>query len=619
MRAGWCLAPPTDAGAAAPVGGHPASGTLLAELSLLGLGVVGSAALARRVHLLRRAAASLRSPGERLPAPSSEAGGISSLLAPLAVGSLLDWIECANRLLGATAVGRPAAADALLVRAGPDAVEFLFATEAPAPPPPFRAHSGGRFWTLPLEGDLDALAAQGAGARRYLPALLPVGEHEGSVYLLALGAGRRLLIEGASDDVARTLTGFVDCLRVLPWAEDLDVELLGLPAPPSAEQSYQLFSSTPAALRELAARAAEGATWRQRPLVVAAPGAGGASEGLLEEVGRISGIVACSGRATATLRVEGRRGQLLPFGLELTVSAPEGEQQRRFELLLAEASRSPALVDPSDLGLAAPPVATGAPQHELPPAGEIEVRLLDGAPRCVGAAFGPAERDAARVTELVSYLALHPEGVSRRALVGALFGRATLHGAPVRLDLLIAATRRALGSEESGHGRLELTTGEHLRLAGSVTSDWMRFRGALARAHALDPAGAVSLLTEALALLDGGGLARWPPYDWLLAEGLLEELRGEAVDASHQLAVLSLAGGDRGRAARAIEVGRSLEPASEMLARDLMVLAADSDDAEAARRVYTELEAALALLGGNEPSAETRALYLRLVSGAGRP
>ncbi|HVB05015.1 MAG TPA: bacterial transcriptional activator domain-containing protein [Acidimicrobiales bacterium] len=604
LRDGWCLRAPAAAdlaAAGAPPNATPA-GTL-AELSLLGIGTIGTAALVRRVRLLRRAAASLRRVGERPPRPSEEGAGVESLLAPFAEGTLLDWIECASRLLGSLAEAHAVPEDVLLVRAGPEAVDVVFATAAPAAAP-FVGHEGGRIWSLALDEDLGHLRRLAAGGRRHLRALVPVGEAAGSAYLLGLGRGRRLSLEGGPEEVAAMLAGLVESLRVLPWAGELSVELVGLDPPPSAEQSYQLFASTPEGLRELAGR--RGGASAGSSLVVVAPGGPAVDEALLAAVGAVAGVVACGGPASAVLRLTGGgRGELAPFGLDLAVPAPGAEQRRRFDLLLAEASRPPSLVATSYLGGAAP--AGGLPER-----GAVEVRLLTGSPALVGAVGAPAERDAARVTELVAYLALHPEGVGRGAVTAALFGRATLHGAPARLDLLLAAARRCLGSGGDGRGRLELHDDEHLRLSTEVTLDAERFRAAAAHARALGPDAARDLLAAAFELLDPAALARWPAWDWLAADGHLEALRSDVVDAAHHLATLATAGGEHALAAGILRGARLIEPASEILARDLMVLEAERGDTPAAARAYAELEAALAALGGNEPSAESRALYLRL-------
>ena len=626
LRAGWCLElPPTAVGAApdiaAPHGttrgsdgeSHAAGGAGLPELALVGLGILTSAALVRRLRRLRRVADSLRAPGERLGAPSVEAGATEALLAPLGEGRLLDWIDVANHLLGAH--GAPG--ELLLVRAGPEAVEFLFSEPGEAPAP-FRARPGGRWWALPLESDLEDCRRAARGAGRLTPCLVPIGDDDEAVYLLGLGTGRRLVLEGPDEEVSRVLQGLLTALRVLPWAEELDIELLGLLPPPPEEQCYQLSKSSPAALHALAEspptpRRETRPSWRREPLVMLAPDAGTGAEAAAAGLNGVAGVISTSGTGTERLEVRGRRGVLAPYGLELALAAPDPDQQHLIELLLAEASRSPTFVPLAPSRDA--PVHDRALSEGLPVAGQVEVRLLGGAPELRGRSEEAAPRDAARVIELVAYLVLHGSRATVEEVSGALFGRAALLGAPRRLDLLLAAAHRVLGNAPDGRRLLRVEGGGHIELAPEVSSDWSRLRLGIASARPAPPEGAVELLRAALGLLDAPAFAAAAHYDWLLAEGLLGELRSEILDAAHHLATLALAVADRELARIAIDIGRHLEPASELLARDLIVLHSGAGEAERAAAVYAQLEAALGELGGNEPSTETRDLLGQLEQG----
>jgi hypothetical protein len=102
------------------------------------------------------------------------------------------------------------------------------------------------------------------------------------------------------------------------------------------------------------------------------------------------------------------------------------------------------------------------------------------------------------------------------------------------------------------------------------------------------------------------------PYDWMIAEGLDDDLRSEVIDALHHVASVAMAAGDQFLAEQTLEVGRRIEPASELLARDLLVLLSDAARHDEADARFAELERELAQLGGNEPSAVTRALWREL-------
>jgi DNA-binding SARP family transcriptional activator len=92
-------------------------------------------------------------------------------------------------------------------------------------------------------------------------------------------------------------------------------------------------------------------------------------------------------------------------------------------------------------------------------------------------------------------------------------------------------------------------------------------------------------------------------------EGLADHLCFEICDALHQLAGLASAGGDLELARRSIHAGLELEPTSELLVRDLMVLRSQVDGTPGLVEAYAALESALGAIGGVEPSSATRALF----------
>ena len=136
----------------------------------------------------------------------------------------------------------------------------------------------------------------------------------------------------------------------------------------------------------------------------------------------------------------------------------------------------------------------------------------------------------------------------------------------------------------------------------------------MARTLAVD--GALAALEQGLSLVEVPRSWRKPPWPWLVAEGIDSEIAATVVDAAHHLATLRLAAGDLAGAEEAIGRGRALEPASEILARDLMAVREAAGDTEGARAVLAELEVALLAIGGNEPSEATRQLADTLASEA---
>jgi hypothetical protein len=139
-----------------------------------------------------------------------------------------------------------------------------------------------------------------------------------------------------------------------------------------------------------------------------------------------------------------------------------------------------------------------------------------------------------------------------------------------------------------------------------LRSDWVDLLTELARSRSEDEALALSSLSL---ILDCATWRPGLPYRWMLTEGLLDHLCFEVCDAMHQLSRLASAGGDLELAARSIHAGLALEPTSELLVRDLMVLRSELDGLPRLIEVYEALEGALGAAGGVEPSWATRALF----------
>ena len=284
LHAGWRLDLPSRVaasgpdGAAPPAGWSPATPTpdrRLSELALVGLGVITTCALARRVRNLRRASSSGRRSGERATTSSRPVGEARVALEPFADAPLIDWIDLANRLLWRIVRDQDAAPpEVRLVRAGPDGIEFLLSTPRPETPWPFLSRRGGRWWVLDPGVEPADFAPFPTDEGRFLPSLVPLGDDEHASYLLVVGRGRRLGVDGHDALVDRTLEAIVTSLRTVPWAEQLAVELVGIDPPPADEQCYQLSSSTPAALADLATEGAPAAEprladrWQREPFIV---------------------------------------------------------------------------------------------------------------------------------------------------------------------------------------------------------------------------------------------------------------------------------------------------------------------------------------------------------------
>jgi DNA-binding SARP family transcriptional activator len=620
LHAGWRLDLPSRVaasgpdGAAPPAGWSPATPTSdrrLSELALVGLGVITTCALARRVRNLRRASSSGRRSGERATTSSRPVGEARVALEPFADAPLIDWIDLANRLLWRIVRDQDAAPpEVRLVRAGPDGIEFLLSTPQPETPWPFLSRRGGRWWVLDPGVEPADFAPFPTDEGRFLPSLVPLGDDEHASYLLVVGRGRRLGVDGDDALVDRTLEAIVTSLRTVPWAEQLAVELVGIHPPPADEQCYQLSSSTPAALADLATEGAPAAEprladrWQREPLIVVGREANDPEcERVLAAAGTVAGIVAAGPRGTERLALEPDHAVLWPYGVALTAVTPTTGQFALLDGLFADARR-PAAVLPVRAGLATDRARLSA----VPLAGPVEVQLLRPEPAIVGLARPPAERDAARVVELVAYLALHDGATRVGSAADALFARSAAASRPGRVDNVARAARAALGTGPGGRALLA-RRGDELVLDPAVTCDLVRARRALASAPHAAATVAEDLLVGALHLVEGPPLGSVAAgYGWFGTEALDQIVTAEIVDGAHHLASLALAS-DRLELARwAIARGRLADQDSEILARDLMAVAGADNDTDGARLAFSELERALARFGGGEPSPETRAL-----------
>lgn len=192
------------------------------------------------------------------------------------------------------------------------------------------------------------------------------------------------------------------------------------------------------------------------------------------------------------------------------------------------------------------------------------VRVL-GPVQIVGAAR-PFRR--AWCTDLIAFLALHPDGASADALATALWPD-QLPSDATRFST-ISEARRALGHASDGSDHLPRFVGK-LRLAATVTTDWAQFRSL----SAVRGPSALDAWSAALDLVRGPALGSLRSTDWAVLEGVLAEMESAvvqlAVDAAEQYLAMR-----EGRAAeRVLRRGLLVAPYDERLYR-LLFLAADT-------------------------------------------
>jgi hypothetical protein len=207
---------------------------------------------------------------------------------------------------------------------------------------------------------------------------------------------------------------------------------------------------------------------------------------------------------------------------------------------------------------------------------------------------GPVARGRVEaLTELVIYLALHPDGARPGALAAALWPRGVTDDA---VSDTVHQARRWLGAGADGRPRLLSTADGALRLGEDVRCDWWRFRSDGGPARGGDLAAALRLVT-------GPPLRDLPAgrYGWLGATGMDVAIPAAVLEVAHRLAVDGLATGDTGTAMAACRTGLRAVPSAEPLWRDLLRTVATRGDKRALTAVVEEMYRTLAATSSSAP------------------
>jgi hypothetical protein len=268
--------------------------------------------------------------------------------------------------------------------------------------------------------------------------------------------------------------------------------------------------------------------------------------------------------------------------------------------------------------------STGVPLMDPPPDAAPPAQLIPGSRMSVEVgllgqasvqAAGSIEPDRLGVaTEIVMYLAAHPEGAHPNVLTGAVWPRGVT---PEVRDSAVARAREWLGADPTGQPNLLVDPTGRMSLGPQVRVDWQVFRSFVALAAqarqgsaggppgTAPPGGQVArtgqdeivYLTRALdlvhgQLLDGRDRGR---YAWLAADPLEYEATARVADAAHRLCELHLAAGDAQRAMEAARAGLRLAFNDEMLWRDLLKSAHATGQDHVLRAVVGEVSARVSL------------------------
>jgi len=522
----------------------------------------------------------------------------------------------------------------------PDGLSAVFADPPNvAAPPPWRPGGDGRVWTL-RQDDHRRLFG-GPPALVPFPGLVAFGRlADGSVLYMDLEAFPGAISIGGDADVARSIAmSWAVDLAVHAWADERRVWLVGFadapaevggPAMRVVDDVDRVLESLERSTRRqhaecqrlgvetiAAGRVAEpdARMWGSDLVVLS----GVPSEDTLSRLQELAArpdhavavvIVGDTPHAAARLAASSE-GRLWsgPLGIDVTAQRLDVEAYRGLVDVFADADRTDA--EPADgLGGLTAPELDGSvfdPDSRQP----VEIGILG--PVAVEA-DGPVE-EARRglLTELVVYVALHPEGVHPHALTAALWPRGVSDDV---VDSTLAAAQTWLGDSD-GTPRLAMLDGRWTVRRSGVRFDWDLFK-ALVNAHEEHSADQVAVLSQALGLVRGEPWSELPArsYGWLAYDTVDDDARVAVVLAARRLAAVNAERGD-GRGARdAILRGLQVAPAAEDLWQDALRLAAKLGSRGDVRAVADEMYTAIETRGSPAGTApETDALVEELIPG----
>jgi hypothetical protein len=587
----------------------------LAAASLLAAGVLAALGRRRREQLWRRAF------GARIAPPSAEA-------ADAEVAMRLGAHEPSTRLLDtglrylSHALGLAGRTPPTVVAAhlSHDNLDLWVAPADLGAPAPWTAVGDGQVWRLPAAALHRLDAEQVAGAAAPFPGLVSLGTDSGGRVLVDLEAAHGLIcLAGHAETVTSALSAMVVELATNRWSDRMSITLVGfgddltllapdrITAVPTLAEALPALEARAAQVAEALSMAGLGSVltgrsqginpeaWAPHYLIMA-------STPTEQERQRLLALAAVRHAAAAGYVIAGdvagaawtwqvnEQGQLLAgqLGFDVQAQLLPPSQHAALVQLFAAAQQPPGTP-------LAPKPATVVPPAQLVPGSVMPVEITLLGPVSVQAP-GVIEPDrVALVTELVVYLAAHPEGVHPNVLTGAIWPRG------VTTEVRDAALGRAaewLGADSTGQPNLEVDPGGRFRLGAGARVDWQVFRALTALAEEARATGEEeTYLDRALSLVGGQLLTGRDDgrYAWLAADDLEYEVTGQVADAAHRLASLRLRRGDPHGAMNAARVGLRLAFADELLWRDLLMAAHRTGDEHLLRTVVDEVCARTAL------------------------
>ena len=499
---------------------------------------------------------------------------------------------------------------------GPDQAT-AFSEAGRDPPPPFRPGPDAVTWVVPrtaaVVDSIRRIAGEGSPVGTAAEAgLVTLWEAGGTRCLLDLLTARSVALDGPPIAVGFTIADLVVELASGRWARLQEVCLVGFGREIGGLRPVRFLAGPGEAvglLRDMSARN------EQRPrCFVVAPGAAGARElrellAIAEQLPRTS-VVCCdtSAQARCTWHLSSHRHTLrLEVRRRSRVSAILGPEHW-VEVRAPRAAAGPAALAPPVAGVRlGDRVATaeGAPPRDRPSPGQapaVEVNFL-GPVQVIGSRENLERRQ--RLTELIVYVAFHPEGVTGEAIATALWPERRVPRQTVANRLHEA--RVSLGATSEGRPRIHRVEGRH-KVSSDVRTDWGAFCS-LTR-----PGTGPSSWHQALSLVRGRPFDGLSQADWVTLEGAAMGIEAQIGEVAVQLGEHMLGNGDSVGASWAARRGIAGAPWDERLYR-LLMRAADASGSRGA--VESALRWLAQLLDGDRDPLDavhpaTAALYREL-------
>jgi hypothetical protein len=602
----------------------------LSAAALLAAGVLAALGRQRREQLWYRAF------GRRIALPEGDAAAAETALRLGADTAGAQALDAGLRHMTRTLAGlgrRPPAVFAAFISR--HYLDLWLCRADPDPPPPWAAEDEGLVWRLPLSSAAGMAGDEARAALAPYPGLVSIGTSEDGRVLIDPGAaGGVISLRGPSPLVRGALAALAVELATSSWSGQLQLTLVGFGAELTllAPGRVTAVATLDEVLPAMEASAAEMAQVMMAAATMEStagdPGEpywgpywGPDTESLAGQPGippphyLLVGVQPADDQAERLRRLARARygvaagcvvagevpgaawtfdiaddGRLYAeeLGLELAAQiVPDQQYASVVELFRTAAKREGPALPPAELFAA--PVSHTEPGHR----GPVEIAVLGPVTVTAPGPIEPARR--AFATELVVYVATHPEGVHPAVLTAALWPR----GAPSEVaEAAIGRVREWLGTDDVGRPHLGADVSGRLRLGSQVRVDWQVMRAHIARAiRAPGDAARDEQLAQALTLvrgqlLEGHDRSR---YTWLATDGFEAEVTAWVADTAHQLARMRLAAGDAQGAMEAARGGLKLAGGDETLWRDLLRAAHATGWEHVLRDVVREISARVAI------------------------